>query len=114
MENNDDGSLECLNIQPDKDRKYFHCDEITQQKLLNKSFWVIDFIGNLNTRYGKERYLVKIKFDLNNSDECESELRKNSAKKHTCSEKRESHNKNTFKNLVRGLDGQSIVTENTC
>lgn len=68
MENNDDGSLECLNIQPDKDRKYFHCDEITQQKLLNKSFWVIDFIGNLNTRYGKERYLV-FKFDLNNSDE---------------------------------------------
>ena len=46
MENNDDGSLGFLNIQPDEDRKYFHCEEITQQKLLNKSFWVIDFIGN--------------------------------------------------------------------
>lgn len=45
MENNDDGSLGFLNIQPDEDRKYFHCEEITQQKLLNKSFWVIDFIG---------------------------------------------------------------------
>ena len=39
MENNDDGSLGFLNIQPDEDRKYFHCEEITQQKLLNKSFW---------------------------------------------------------------------------
>lgn len=38
MENNDDGSLGFLNIQPDEDRKYFHCEEITQQKLLNKSF----------------------------------------------------------------------------
>ena len=35
MENNDDGSLGFLNIQPDEDRKYFHCEEITQQKLLN-------------------------------------------------------------------------------
>lgn len=65
----DDGSLASLNIPPDDNKKYFHCDETTQQKLLNKSFWVVDFIENVNTRYGTERYLVKIKFDMSDSEE---------------------------------------------
>lgn len=69
MTENDDGSLASLGIPPDDSKKYFHCDETTQQKLTNKSFWVVDFIENVNTRYGSERYLIKIKFDLQDSEE---------------------------------------------
>lgn len=69
MENNDDGSLAFLKIPPDANKKYFHCDETTQQKLLNKSFWVVDFVENVNTRFGQERYLVKIKFNLEDTEE---------------------------------------------
>lgn len=68
MEQIDDGSLSFLNIPPDSNKKYFHCDEITQQKLLGKSFWVIDFAENIPTRYGQERYLVKIKFNCDDPD----------------------------------------------
>lgn len=57
MENNrqDDGSLAFLQIEPDANNKHFNCSEITQQKLINLSFWVIDF-------------LVKIKFNKEDPD----------------------------------------------
>jgi len=67
--NSDDGSLSFLNIEPNTDCKYFNCSEITQQKLINLSFWIIDYIDNIKTKFGTNRYLVKIKFDLNDSNE---------------------------------------------
>ena len=46
MDNNisDDGSLACLNIPEDKSNKHFNCPEITQQKLINLTFWIIDYL----------------------------------------------------------------------
>ena len=63
MENNrqDDGSLAFLQIEPDANNKHFNCSEITQQKLINLSFWVIDFLDDVKTKFGTGRFLVKIK-----------------------------------------------------
>jgi len=66
--NNDDGSLSFLNISPDINNKYYNCSETTQQKLINISFWVIDYFDEIKTKFGNDRFLVKIKFDINNSD----------------------------------------------
>jgi hypothetical protein len=73
METNDDGSLLFLKIEPDKNSRHFNCSEITQQKLINLSFWVIDYLQNVKTKYGENRFLVKIKF---NKDDNDSEARK--------------------------------------
>jgi len=62
MENKDDGSLSFLKIEPDKSSRRFNCSEITQQKLINLSFWIEDYIDNVKTKFGNERFLVKIKF----------------------------------------------------
>ena len=40
----DDGSLAFLNIPRDEKSRSFNCDETTQSKLVNTSFWVCDFI----------------------------------------------------------------------
>lgn len=64
----DDGSLGFLNIPPDENLRRFNCQETTQQKLINKSFWVIDFFENVKTKYGENRFLVKIKFKLEDDD----------------------------------------------
>ena len=58
----DDGSLSFLNIQPDEANKHFNCPETTQQKLINLQFWLIDFIEDVKTKFGANRFLVKIKF----------------------------------------------------
>lgn len=63
----DDGSLSFLNIQPDETNKHFNCRETTQQKLINLAFWVYDFIDGVKTKFGNERFLVKIKH-LDNSE----------------------------------------------
>ena len=70
MENNrqDDGSLAFLQIEPDADNKHFNCSEITQQKLINLSFWVIDFLDDVKTKFGTGRFLVKIKFNKEDPD----------------------------------------------
>ena len=62
MENNkqDDGSLAFLAIEPDANNKHFNCPEITQQKLINLSFWVIDFLDDVKTKFGTGRVLVII------------------------------------------------------
>lgn len=80
MEKNniDDGSLTFLNIPRDKNNRSFNCDETTQSKLVNTSFWVIDFIEDIPTKYSKIKgkkgqTLVKIKFD---KDAPESESKK--------------------------------------
>lgn len=44
-QHSDDGSLAFLGIEPDASNKHFNCPETTQQKLINLSFWVVDFLG---------------------------------------------------------------------
>lgn len=71
MENNnrqDDGSLAFLQIEPDANNKHFNCSEITQQKLINLSFWVIDFLDDVKTKFRTGRFLVKIKFNKEDPD----------------------------------------------
>jgi len=69
----DDGSLSFLKIEPDKNNRHFNCPETTQQKLINLSFWVIDFLDDVKTKFGSGRFLVKIKF---NKDENDTEAKK--------------------------------------
>lgn len=68
MSNNDDGSLSFLKIEPDKNNRHFNCTETTQQKLTNLSFWVVDYIDDVKTKFGSNRFLVKIKFNLEDPD----------------------------------------------
>lgn len=68
MEKQDDGTLSFLNIPPDRGNRHFNCDETTQQKLTNKTFYVIGFIDNVTTKFGDNRYLVKIKYNLDDDD----------------------------------------------
>lgn len=62
MENNrqDDGSLAFLAIEPDANNKHFNCPEITQQKLINLSFWVIDFLDDVKTKFGTGRFWLRL------------------------------------------------------
>lgn len=67
-EKEDDGSLDFLNIPRDENNRSFNCDETTQSKLMNTTFWVVDFIEDVPTRFSKQKgtkgqTLVKIKFD---------------------------------------------------
>jgi hypothetical protein len=71
--NNDDGSLCFLKIEPDKNSKHFNCPETNQQKLINTSFWIIDYLENVKTKFGSGRFLVKIKF---NKEDSETEAKK--------------------------------------
>lgn len=57
----DDGTLSFLNLPPNKASRRFNCRETSQQQLTNKTFWVMDFIKDVDTKFGKNRYLVKIK-----------------------------------------------------
>ena len=62
----DDGSLAFLNIPRDENSRSFNCDETTQSKLVNTTFWVVDFIEEVPTRFSKTKgvkgqTLVKIK-----------------------------------------------------
>jgi hypothetical protein len=70
---NDDGSLSFLKIEPDKNNRHFNCPETTQQKLTNLSFWVVDYLDDVKTKFGGGRFLVKIK---NNKDDSETEAKK--------------------------------------
>lgn len=45
----DDGSLSFLAIPQDEGNKHFNCRETTQQKLINLTFWVCDFIEGVKT-----------------------------------------------------------------
>lgn len=64
----DDGSLSCLNIEVTEANKQFQCKETTQQELTNMTFWVIDYLQNVKTRFGEDKYLVYIKFNLDDPD----------------------------------------------
>ena len=54
-EREDDGSLSFLNIPRDENCRSFNCDETTQSKLVNTSFWVVDFIEDVPTRFSKAK-----------------------------------------------------------
>ncbi len=69
----DDGSLAFLQIPGDENNKHFNCPETTQQKLINLSFWVVDYLENVKTKFGENRFLVKIKM---NRDDKDSDARK--------------------------------------
>lgn len=62
---NDDGSLQFLNIHEENGNKHFNCKEVTQQKLINLSFWIVDILEGVKTKFGEDRMLVKIKMNIN-------------------------------------------------
>lgn len=69
----DDGSLAFLNIPRDENSRSFNCDETSQSKLVNTSFWIVDFIEEVPTRFSKNKgtkgqTLVKIKKEINAPD----------------------------------------------
>lgn len=64
----DDGSLACLHIPRDERSRSFNCDAVSQSKLVNTSFWVVDFIEEVPTRFSKSKgtngqTLVMVKTD---------------------------------------------------
>lgn len=65
--NKDDGSLNFLNIERNKDCREFNCRVITQQELVNREFYLVDFLRDVQTKNGA-RYLIFIKFDLKDSE----------------------------------------------
>lgn len=66
---NDDGSLAFLRLpKPDGQKKSFHCDKMTQQQLVNREFWILDYDKDVKTKFGNDKYIVFIKFDLNDDD----------------------------------------------
>lgn len=71
-EGDDDGSLAFLQIPSDASRRQFNCPETTQQKLVNTTFWLIDFYEEIKTKYGF-KMLIKVK---PSKDAPESEARK--------------------------------------
>lgn len=73
-----DGSLAFLRIPRDESSRSFNCDETTQSKLVNTTFWVVDFIEEVPTRFSKSKgtkgqTLVKIKMS---KDDLESNAKK--------------------------------------
>ena len=68
MNTEDDGSLEWLKIPADKANRHFNCQETTQQKLTNLTFWVFDYIEGVKTKFGSDRVLVKIKMKCDDPD----------------------------------------------
>ena len=77
-EREDDGSLAFLKIPRDQNSRSFNCEETTQSKLVNTTFWVMDFIEEVPTRFSKAKgvkgqTLVRIKPE---KDSMESEAKK--------------------------------------
>lgn len=65
----DDGSLGFLGIPADPSAKRFNCETITQQKLINREFWIMDYFEGMHTKFGEDRILVKIKFRIEDGEE---------------------------------------------
>lgn len=64
---NDDGTLAFLHIPRDENNRSFNCDQTNQQKLVNTTFWVVDYIDNIHTKYG-DQMLIRIKDNKNDED----------------------------------------------
>lgn len=74
----DDGSLAFLNIPRDERSRSFNCEQTSQSKLVNTTFWVVDFLEDVPTRFSKSKQtngqtLVMIKKERDTPD---SEARK--------------------------------------
>lgn len=51
----DDGSLAFLGIPRNEDSRSFNCKDVSQSKLVNTSFWLIDFLEEVPTRFSKQK-----------------------------------------------------------
>lgn len=74
----DDGSLAFLKIPRNENSRSFNCDDISQSKLVNTEFWIVDFLEDVPTRFSKQKgtkgqTLVLIK---KNKDDADSEAKK--------------------------------------
>lgn len=72
-EKSDDGSLAFLNIPRDENSRSFNCKDVSQSKLVNTSFWLIDFLEDVPTRFSKQKgkkgqTLVMVKKELSDPD----------------------------------------------
>lgn len=73
IEKEDDGSLDFLQIPRDENSRSFNCPGTTQSKLTNITFWVVDFIEDIPTKFSKAKgtkgqTLVKIKPEKNSPE----------------------------------------------
>lgn len=69
----DDGSLAFLKIPRNENSRSFNCDDISQSKLVNTDFWIVDFLEDVPTRFSKQKgtngqTLVLIKKNPNDAD----------------------------------------------
>lgn len=64
----DDGSLSALGIDTDRDRKTFNCKAIRQTDLIDKSFWVLDYFGDIMGKDRKMKYIFKAKYNLEDDE----------------------------------------------
>lgn len=64
----DDGSLSFLRLPKPEGRKSFHCEKTTQQQLINRSFWILDYDKDVKTKYGSDKYVIFFKFNLEDDD----------------------------------------------
>lgn len=64
----DDGSLSCLGLGTDRDNKSFSCPVITQSELVGKEFYIVDAFADIELK-GVNKYLYKIKFALDDSED---------------------------------------------
>ncbi len=76
--NTDDGSLAFLNIPRNENSRSFNCKDVSQSKLVNTQFWIVDFLEEVPTRFSKQKgtkgqTLVMVK---RNADDPESEAMK--------------------------------------
>lgn len=69
----DDGTLAFLNIPKNPENPIYHCQQVNQSDLVNTSFYVLDCIPNVKTKFGPERMLVILS---NHRDAPESEYKK--------------------------------------
>lgn len=69
----DDGSLACLGLDTDRERKVFSCPAARQIDLVGKTFWVLDYFGDIVGKDGNKKYLFKI---IPNLDDPSTEERK--------------------------------------
>ena len=51
----DDGSIAFLNIPRNENSRSFNCKEVSKSKLVNTSFWLIDFLEDIPTRFSKQK-----------------------------------------------------------
>ena len=69
----EDGRLSFFAISQDEGNKHFNCREKTQKKIIKLTVWGWEFIEGVKTKFGAERFLVKIK---KNRDDKDSEAEK--------------------------------------